>query len=62
MVVEFSSVIEGFGDEAPTMERGFKTGDEVFGQAYGGTQFADEIMRAYIRWPKLRLVDGRDTL
>ena len=31
--VEFSGVIEGFGKDA---EKGFKTGDEVFGLAYGG--------------------------
>lgn len=31
--VEFSGVIEGFGGEP---EKGFKTGDEVFGLAYGG--------------------------
>jgi len=31
--VEFSGTIEGFGGEA---ESGFKTGDEVFGLAYGG--------------------------
>ncbi len=31
--VEFSGLIEGFGDDA---ERDFKVGDEVFGLAYGG--------------------------
>ena len=31
--VEFSGVIESFGNDA---ERGFKAGDEVFGLAYGG--------------------------
>jgi NADPH:quinone reductase-like Zn-dependent oxidoreductase len=31
--VEFSGVIEGFGEEA---EKGFAVGDEVFGLAYGG--------------------------
>ncbi|KAF2835636.1 putative quinone oxidoreductase [Patellaria atrata CBS 101060] len=31
--VEFSGVIEGFGDQA---EAGFKRGDQVFGLAYGG--------------------------
>lgn len=31
--VEFSGVIEAFGNEP---ERGFNVGDEVFGLAYGG--------------------------
>ena len=34
MGVEFSGIIEGFG-ELP--EQGFKEGDQVFGLAYGGT-------------------------
>lgn len=34
--VEFSGVIEGFGNDA---ERGFAIGDEVFGLAYGGMAF-----------------------
>lgn len=41
MGVEFSGVIEDLGDEAATMESGFKSADEVFGLAYGGTYIAD---------------------
>lgn len=33
--VEFSGIIESFGDEA---EKAFKVGDEVFGLAYGGVK------------------------
>lgn len=41
--VEFSGVIESFGDGA---EESFKVGDEVFGLAYGGScSMGPEMMR-----------------
>lgn len=43
MGVEFSGVIEGFGDEAAAAGCGFKRGDEVFGLAYGGMYILDNV-------------------
>lgn len=42
MGVEFSGVIEQFGDDAASAGSEFKFGDEVFGLAYGGTYLAEE--------------------
>lgn len=42
MGVEFSGVVEQFGNDLASVGSGFKLGDEVFGLAYGGTYFADE--------------------
>ncbi|KAL9009712.1 MAG: hypothetical protein Q9173_005286 [Seirophora scorigena] len=53
--VEFSGVIESFGDEVREGgEEGFKVGDEVFGLAYGGAyaEFINVSVHMLIRKPE----------
>lgn len=45
MGVEFIGVIEEFGDEDASKVARFKSGDEVFGLAYGGTYIANGSKR-----------------